>query len=108
MEHRIGGRLGDEAGRIGEYTYDKEKNGASAFTNGKYVIFYGGDRNGWQWVPGYNHWAGYGPKLSNISTAREFVEYEQFSTGRGMHVVLVFAGVKICSIYIISMKHIIY
>ena len=80
---QIGGNLGSVSDRIGKYTYDRQFNGAGAYTNGKFFIFYGGDKEGWQWVSGYGSWAGNGPLLSTVSTAREFVEYQEFSTHPG-------------------------
>jgi len=33
-------------GRLGVYTFDKMWNGAAAYTNGQYFVFYGGDNDG--------------------------------------------------------------
>jgi len=58
--------------------FDKMYNGAAAYTNGTYIVFYGGDKSGWQWVASYNAWAGNGPALSAIDDAQGFINSEQF------------------------------
>ena len=75
---QVGGNLGDAAARLGDYTFDKMWNGAAAYTNGQYIIFYGGSNSGWQWVTGYNQWAGNGPSLNDVADAQAFVTYMQF------------------------------
>ena len=68
---------GDGAARLGMYTFDKMYNGALAYTNGKYTVFYGGDEMGWQWSIGYNQ-AGNGPALSAIHDAQTFIKSFKF------------------------------
>ena len=75
---QVGGNLGNAAARLGEYTFDKMWNGAAAYTNGQYIVFYGGSNDGWQWVTGYNRWAGNGPSLTDVADAQAFVTYMQF------------------------------
>eukprot|EP00984_Skeletonema_dohrnii_P024029 scaffold13135_cov110-Skeletonema_dohrnii-CCMP3373.AAC.1 len=78
---QVGGKLGDGPARLGMYKFDKMWNGAAAYTNGKYIVFYGGARDGWQWNQGYNFWAGFGPALSEIADAQGFIKSKQFQLG---------------------------
>jgi len=78
---QVGGNLGSGPARLGEYTFDKMWNGAAAYTNGNYILFYDGADDGWQWVTGYNSWAGDGPLLSDVPNAQAYVEYNQFQLG---------------------------
>jgi hypothetical protein len=75
---QIGGNLGSGAERLGVYEFDKLYNGAAAYKNGNFFVFYGGDTSGWQWVGDYNQWAGNGPALSSVPTAQDFMKYMQF------------------------------
>jgi hypothetical protein len=61
--------------------FDRMYNGVAAYTDGKYIVFYGGDKDGWQWVDSYNAWAGNGPALSAIIDAQCFIKSEQFQLG---------------------------
>ena len=81
MTAQVGGNLGDGPARLGVYEFDKMYNGAAAYTNGQYIVFYGGARDGWQWVTGFNQWAGNGPALSAIDDAQGFVTSKQFQLG---------------------------
>jgi len=53
----VGGNPGKMSARLGEYTFDKIWNNAAAYANGNYILFYGGQRDGWQWVQLYSYWA---------------------------------------------------
>jgi hypothetical protein len=75
---KVGGNLGDEAGRKGKYVFDKMFNGAPAMSNGKYIIFFSGPGDGWQWTSSYGAWAGDGPSLTDVTKAEEYVHYAQF------------------------------
>ena len=75
---QVGGRLGDMKERLGIYNFDKMHNGAAAYTNGKYIVFYGGDKSGWQWVTGYNQWAGWGLDINEIPDAQSFITHAKF------------------------------
>ena len=58
---------------------NKMWNGVLAYKNGNnYILHYGGDDVGWQWVPGYDHWAGDGPTLSDVPDAQAFVRTMHF------------------------------
>jgi hypothetical protein len=83
---QIGGSLGGGTERLGVYEFDKVHNGAAAYKNSHYIVFYGGDRDGWQWVGGYYWLAGNGPAIASVPTAQKFVKYMQFQLpghGRG-------------------------
>jgi hypothetical protein len=75
---QVGGNLGGGADRLGIYTYSKMFNGIPSYSNSKYILFYGSGTSGWQWVSGYNQWAGNGPSSNVITTAKKFVRYMQF------------------------------
>jgi hypothetical protein len=64
-----------EASQIGLYTFQQTLNGAAVFSNGFYLIFFGGTVDGWQWVPSYGDFGGKGPMLSTVTSARDFVYY---------------------------------
>jgi hypothetical protein len=77
---QVGGNLGGAAARLGRYELDKFFNGAPAMKNENgYIMFYGGDGDGWQWVTGYNQWAGDGPLLSTVPSPEDFVRHMQFA-----------------------------
>ena len=80
---QVGGNLGNGAARLGEYKFDKMYNGAAAYTNGNYIVFYDGDNDGWQWVQGYNQWAGDGPVLTAVPDAQAFIKSKQFQLELG-------------------------
>ena len=80
---QVGGNLGNGAARLGEYKFDKMYNGAAAYTNGNYIVFYDGDSDGWQWVQGYNQWAGDGPVLTVVPDAQAFIKSKQFQLELG-------------------------
>ncbi len=75
---QVGGNLRDAAARLGEYAFDKMWNGVEAYTNGQYIVFYGGSIEGWQWVRGYNQWTGNGPSLNEVVDAKYFITHMQF------------------------------
>lgn len=77
-KQKKGSRLGDVKNRIGNYKFEKEYNKVLAFTNGKYKIFYGSGNDGWQWVRKFNQWAGDGPSIDKIKTAKDFANFKGF------------------------------
>jgi hypothetical protein len=76
---RIGGKWDDDADRLGVYEFDKLYNGAAAYKNGNYVVYYGGNNDGWQWTPSYDWFIpDNSSQLASLPTAQDFVKAMQF------------------------------
>ena len=67
ITNKVGDNHNNVPTRLGEYTFNKIWNGAAAFTNGNYIILYGGTGYGWQWATDESQLAANGPALSEVA-----------------------------------------
>jgi len=78
ITNKVGDNHNNVPTRLGEYTFNKIWNGAAAFTNGNYIIFYGGTGYGWQWATDESQLAANGPALSEVANVQAYVKSWQF------------------------------